>query len=250
LPSGDGVYDAPEDSLALLWRFAPRKRRGKAPGFALADVVAAAIRLADTNGLASLSMRRTAEELQLSPMALYTYVSSKTVLVAAMIDQVFAEVADMPDPIGSWRDRTAAIAWANWHMYLRHPWLLSVTRRRSVTGPTKLRKLDLELRAISHVGVDPLYTLDLIHAYVYGAVRAGIDEREARDGHGPTAAQWWKAHEPYVEQLLDSGRFPEVTVLLTTARGSSWEPEAGFEFGLARLLDGLDAYAEKLSPKG
>jgi AcrR family transcriptional regulator len=243
LPSGDSVYDAPQESLALLWGAAPRKRRGKVPGFTVGDVVGAAIALADSEGLSSVSMRRTAEALQLTPMALYTYVPSKTVLVAAMIEEVCAEVADLPDPVGSWRERIAAVAWANWDLYMRHPWLLSVTRRRSVAGPNRLRKLEFEFRAIRHDGVDPLYTHDAIHAYVYGAVRAGIDERDARNGHGPTAAQWWETHEPYLDQVLDPNQFPELSLLLTAARQSSWEPSAGFEFGLSRLIDGLEAYA-------
>ena len=90
---------------------------------------------------------------------------------------------------------------------------------------------------------DLVHAVADLYAYVYGAVRAGIDERDARNGHGPTAAQWWETHEPYLDQVLDPNQFPELSRLLTAARQSSWEPSAGFEFGLSRLIDGLEAYA-------
>jgi AcrR family transcriptional regulator len=249
LANGDTVYDSPEQSLALMWGPPPGRRRGKVPTFTVAEVVGAAIKVADREGLASVSMRRIADELQLTPMALYTYVPSKSVLVSAMIEEVSVEVADLPDPGGSWRERIAAVAWANWRLYLGHPWLLSVTARRAVAGPNRLRKAELEYRALKHEGIDLLHLHDLVEAYVYGAARAGVEEQEARSGRRPTATEWWEAHEPYLDQILDRARYPELATVLTNAMVSKWEPEAAFAFGLERLLDGLEALANAVAEK-
>jgi AcrR family transcriptional regulator len=59
-------------SIALLWGVPGAGRRGPKPSRSVDEVVLAAIRLADAEGLPALSMRRVAEALGLSPMSLYT----------------------------------------------------------------------------------------------------------------------------------------------------------------------------------
>jgi len=54
-------------------------------------IVAAAVRVADAEGLAQLSMRRIATELSASPMSLYRHVNGKDELLTAMQDNVISE---------------------------------------------------------------------------------------------------------------------------------------------------------------
>jgi len=67
-------------------------------------VAAAAIAIADADGLAALSMRRVAERLGVKAMSLYTYVPGKAELIDLMFDSVLAEVA-ADDGGGDWRTR-------------------------------------------------------------------------------------------------------------------------------------------------
>ena len=78
---------------------------GAAPGGLAPDrIVAAAIQVADTEGLAALSMRRVATELGAAPMSLYRHVADKDDLVLQMMNSVFA-ASVLPDPPGGWRAR-------------------------------------------------------------------------------------------------------------------------------------------------
>src|SRR3954454_19495247 len=86
----------PRRSLALMWGVPGPGRRGPKPSRSVDEVVAAAIALADAQGLGALSMRGVAQVLGLSPMSLYTYVPSKAELMDLMLDQVAGEVA-LPD---------------------------------------------------------------------------------------------------------------------------------------------------------
>src|SRR5258706_15326925 len=81
-------------SIALLWGVPGPVRRGPKPSRTVDEVVQAAIALADTEGLAAFSIRRVAEALGLSAMALYTYVPSKAELLDLMFDRVAAERDD------------------------------------------------------------------------------------------------------------------------------------------------------------
>ena len=83
----------PRRSLDLLWGDAPRPSRGPKPGLDVATIVAAAIALADADGLDGLSMRRVAERLGVGTMSLYTYVPSKAELLDLMLDTVYGEQA-------------------------------------------------------------------------------------------------------------------------------------------------------------
>src|SRR3984957_4776793 len=86
---------APPTALDLLWGTRDRPRRGPRPSLSLDRIVAAAISLADEEGLANLSMQRLAERLGCAKMALYRYVPGKSELVALMVD---AALGDPPEP--------------------------------------------------------------------------------------------------------------------------------------------------------
>ena len=63
----------------------------------LADVVAAALRVLDAQGLENCSMRRVAAELDVQPSALYHHVPNKQSLLALMADQIVQGVGPRTD---------------------------------------------------------------------------------------------------------------------------------------------------------
>ena len=66
--------------------------------------MAAGITVADAEGLAALSMRRVAAELDAAPMSLYRHVSDKDELLLRMIDAAIAECPLPDDRPASWRE--------------------------------------------------------------------------------------------------------------------------------------------------
>ena len=70
------------------------------------DVVEAATAILDNYGIADLTMRRLARELNVSPGALYWHFANKQQLLGAIADRILEPVGDVP---GDWRDRVAGI---------------------------------------------------------------------------------------------------------------------------------------------
>ncbi len=70
------------------------------------DVVNAATSLLDAYGIADLTMRRLARELDVTPGALYWHFPNKQALLGAVADRILQSVEDVP---GSWRDRVAGL---------------------------------------------------------------------------------------------------------------------------------------------
>ena len=238
----------PARSMALLWRTPPDtdRRPGPKAGLDVDRIVAAAVRLADAEGLSALSMRRVAADLGVGAMSLYTHVPGKGELVDLMLDAVLAEM--YPDEKvltrGGWRVRVKAMATANWEFFLRHPWALHVATGRPPLGPGLMRKYELELRAVDGLGLSEVQ-MDLLVTLVNGFVRGtvgGIQEKaDAERMTGITEDQWWAATEPYVAQVFDSERYPTAARVGPVAGEElgAYDPDRSFEFGLDRLLDGI-----------
>ncbi|MER7457739.1 TetR/AcrR family transcriptional regulator [Micromonospora sp. NPDC126480] len=243
----------PARSLALLWRTRERASRKGRPDLSVDRIVRAAIEVADTEGLAALSMRRVAERLGVGTMSLYTYVPGKGELLDVMLDTVYGETADAAadDPAGDdaaagWRQRLQRVARDNWARYLRHPWLLQVATTRPPLGPHVIARYEQELRAVDGIGLTDLEmdaVVTLVDGFVHGAVRSAVEAAQAAARTGMTEQQWWDAHAPYLERALDARRFP-LAARVGTAAGQEYQaagdPQRAFEFGLARILDGIE----------
>ena len=239
----------PARSMALLWRTpgSAAPRPGPKSSLDVDRIVAAAVRLADTEGLPAVSMRRIAAELGVAAMTLYGHVPGKGELVDLMLDAVLGEL--YPDEqvltSGPWRTRLKTMARANWDFFLRHPWSLHVATGRPPLGPGLMRKYELELRAVDGLGLGELQ-MDLLVTLVNGFVRgtvSGVQEKaDAERVTGISENQWWAATEPYVAQVFDAERYPtaaRVGPVAGAELGSAYDPDRSFDFGLERLLDGI-----------
>ena len=86
---------------------APRKTLTRAA------VTAAAVDLADREGLDAVSMRRLAQELDVVPMAIYKHLADKEDLLDAMVDRVIEGWSGLSvDPETTWPQRVAGLALA------------------------------------------------------------------------------------------------------------------------------------------
>ncbi|WP_248963261.1 TetR/AcrR family transcriptional regulator [Sphaerisporangium perillae] len=244
----------PARSLALLWRTREKASRKGKPDLSVDRVVRAAIEVADADGLAALSMRRVAEHLGVGTMSLYTYVPGKAELLDLMLDSVYGEAAQPSDVEGGWRGRLELIAREKWALYQRHPWILYVATSRPPLGPNVTASYEYELAAIDGAGLSDLEmdsVVTLISSYVHGAARGAVDAAQAEQRTGMTDEQWWWAHAPYLAKVMDPTRFP-VSSRVGTAAGEAYgaasAPQPAFEFGLQRILDGIETLIGTRTP--
>jgi AcrR family transcriptional regulator len=248
-----GAVD-PARSLRLLWRDsmpdrAKPRHRGPKQALSVDQVISAGIAIADAEGIATLSMRRVAERLGVGTMSLYTYIPAKVELIDAMIDTVYAEALPTtarggPEP---WRLRLEKVARANWDLFRRHPWLMEVPRTRAVVGPNTIAKYDHELQAIDDIGLTPVEmdsVLNLIIAHAEGAARRALDATYIEQQTGMTDLEWWEAVGPLLREVTDPSHYPtaaRVGTAVGEAHQAASAPQHEFEFGLKRVLDGVDA---------
>lgn len=237
-------------TLDLLWGTGRRPSRGPKPGLTLERVVEAAVGLADREGLGALSMRRIAAELGTGTMSLYRYVPGKAELLDLMLDRVqrtSQDPADFGD--GHWRSALEALGRATLALYRRHPWLLEVNQSRPILGPSALDGMEKVMSRIKPMGLsDPelLSVIIMIEGYVVGAARTQLYQQEAERTSGLTDAEFWEAQRPMLEKAMTSGRYPVMSTLAEDTFSSDFDH---FEFGLQRILDGLELFVTARTAK-
>jgi AcrR family transcriptional regulator len=231
-------------SLELMWQGRERPSRGPKPGLTLERVVAAAVGLADREGLAALSMRKVAAELGVGTMTLYRYVPGKGELLDLMLDHVNAPGDAMAElRHGPWRAALEAMAYGTYRLYLDHPWLLQVNASRPILGPNALLSFDFALAALEDLGLtaqEKIGAIMAVDAYITGIARQYVLLRQANEETGLTDAEFWAAQAPLMEKAYSSGCYPHVFALPEDAFTSS--PEELLGFGLRCVLDGIEAF--------
>jgi AcrR family transcriptional regulator len=200
-------------------------------------IVAAAIQLADADGLDAVSLRKVAAALDAGPMRLYGYIETKEELLDLMVDAVYAEIRPAGD---SWRQVLRSLAEATRQAAWQHEWLADLIGGRPQLGPNTLATGDAVLAAMGSAGLDTVVpALAAVNAYVVGAVRREITERRAERASGMNIKQFQAAYGPYLERTFATGQFPALATVVRD--GPHLSADENFRTGLEFLLDGIEA---------
>jgi AcrR family transcriptional regulator len=195
-------------------------------------VLGVAIKIADSEGLAAVSMHRLAAELGASAPSLYRYVRTKDELVHLMADAAYDEIPLPAQPPPGWRAQLEVSLRLQWRLHRRHPWLsqaIPLTRPEFVRNG--MAHTEWILRAIDGLGLTPTA---MLHASVSlaGFVR-GVAAAPETDDEGMAAVR-----EGQLAEALSSGGFPTMARVIVQP-GLDLDLDSLFEFGLRRQLDGL-----------
>ena len=197
-------------------------------------VLAAAVALADTEGLSALTIRALATRLGVKPMALYHHVSSKDEILDAIVDAVYAEVY-LPIAGQPWRTELAERCRSMRAALARHPWALALMETRTNPGIANLTNHEAVLDVLRTAGFTlpaTAHAYAVIDAFVYGfALQEAM--LDSIDLAGSTEA---------ILAGMDFSSFPRMAEFATghvLTEGYAFGDS--FEVGLAIVLDGLAA---------
>jgi AcrR family transcriptional regulator len=234
----DSVFGDQAASVELLWGPAAGPGRGSRPALSLERIAQAAIKIADADGLPAVSMQRVASELEYTKMALYRYVPGKAELLALMIDMAIDEPPALDAQPGGWRPKLEAWARYLWTKFQRHPWLLAATVGRRVMGPNELGWVECAVGALDGTGLHGGELLDAV-LIISGHVRNVAQQTVTAVGVGPgiTEQQMGAAIAKLLHTYGD--RYPALKAAVRSAASGSSQDQ-GLNFGLGRILDGLE----------
>ncbi len=208
-------------------------------------IVEAALDIVERQGLASLTMRRVAAEVNASPMALYNHVSDKAELIDLMVDAIVGDVVTgSASDTGDWVDKMRAVTRRNHQVWGAHPGFAVVYTEGVTIGPNGLANMEAPIQVLREAGFDDgeaafaflmLYHYSIASLLIAPVKALDPDERTSRsDGSlQDQVRRYFGAVEP---ELI-----PNVLGV------APWLVQDSFEFGLEVILNGLQQrLADKL----
>jgi len=251
----ESAADGPEAiarTLELLWRdrtgTPEPSARGRRPAFTIDGIVAAAIAVADADGLAATSMHRVAKELGAGTMTLYTYVPGKTELVDLMVDTVLCE-RDLPGPgaesPSGWRERVRIYADRTRQSYRQHPWLRETSRVRPALGPGQLAGQEYLLSIMDSLGLsarEAAAAANAVAGYVEATAAVEAESVHLERSTGQSNDAWWGQRSSFWDTYFDVESHPVMNRIWLAGgfgKPSAEQASDAAEFGLDRLLDGI-----------
>jgi AcrR family transcriptional regulator len=212
------------------------------------EIVATAIRTARDGALAKLSMRGLAQELNVSPMALYAHVADKDEILDEILDDALAAEARPAPPCHDWRAWMISFAEQLHRVLVDRPELLDRYFRRPVGVPAALDRMETALGVLAAAGFDDdeavevfadvqtvtlgFTSLEVARRSAAGSADAGRARRAATipDEHSP---QFW----PTFFATLPADRYPNL--VRSRPDLTAFTSAGRFHDVLRALLDGI-----------
>ncbi|CAM5611593.1 TetR family transcriptional regulator [Streptomyces spiroverticillatus] len=241
-------------SVEVAWGLRERPGKGPRPGLDLDRIVGAAVRIAEAEGLAAVSMGRVAKELGVSTMSLYRYVAAKDELYVLMQEAAMGLPPAPPAPGTPWREVLTAWATALRDRSRRNLWAMRIPVDGPPATPHSVAWMEQGLASLDGSGLgdgDRISVIMLVSGFVRNEVGTMADLAAAQAKAGTTPEESLVRYGRLLARFTDPVRFPAVTRLLEAGvlEGPD-DPDYEFAFGLERLLDGIEALVRKRGVAG
>jgi AcrR family transcriptional regulator len=233
---------APDDDLprgiALAWGVAANPQRGPRRELNIEGIVEAAVSIADADGLGAVSMSSVATALGFTTMSLYRYVSAKDDLILLMQEHgiglpplSIGEATDWRDGLSRWYRAILAV-------YAAHPWLLDIPIEGEPSTPNNLTWLDAGLAVLDSSPLDAQSRVAAVLMF------SGYSRWEAQVERFVGSATKPVIPPEALAKLITPEQFPFLAPAI--AAGALADTENPVEFGLLRILDGLEHHMAEL----
>jgi AcrR family transcriptional regulator len=231
-----------------VWMRPPPRPRRDQPPLSRDQIVSAAIALLDAEGLDGLSMRRLGTRLGAGATSAYWYVANKDELLELAVDKVMGEI-DIPDPaeIG-WRTAARACTQEYRSVLLRHPWVIGLMGVRPAIGPNAMRMSDRMIGALTaagFTGAELAFASSMLASHAIGSATTEVAMHTASARAGKSVNELVAELDPYLRSLKDE--YPSFVAWWYENKNVDMEKlqDDGFNFGLERLLDGLEMWLDR-----
>jgi AcrR family transcriptional regulator len=240
------MTDLPRAVRALWGLDDPAGRRGPKRSLSVQAIGAAAVEIADADGLAAVSMASVAQRLGTTAMSLYRYVASRQELEVVMVDLALGPAPEL-HPRRSWRHELEDWARADAQQLAAHPWALDVRPGSPQVTPNLLAWTDAGMQIMLRTGLPEqpaASALLLVDGFARQHVLMALQFADLE-----ASAGW----ADQLRELVDPAAMPGLSQVLAAGAFDNGEPAGDpgsfpgdeFEFGLALVLDGIEALASR-----
>jgi AcrR family transcriptional regulator len=166
----------------------PHRPSGVSAGLSVDDILDTAIAHIESEGYETLTMRKLATTLTVTPMSIYRHVANKNDLLSLVADRYFSELA-VPADTSDWQIYLREWFAGLHQLMLAHPVLAHVMAEQPLDGPVAWKAAEHLIDVMVGHGFDPhdagdLFTTLLTYTIGFTLVRLGrspgVDSPAAR----------------------------------------------------------------------
>jgi AcrR family transcriptional regulator len=206
-------------------------------------VVGRALALADALGPDALTIRRLAQDLGVTPMALYWHFRSKEELLLALGDRLWGEIDTDIDPDAAWTDQMRGLLESLVAMLRAHPsapdLLLSAEK---MNGDAVLRATETALDVARRAGFSLEEASELARSALWAGLTLVLSDPGFKPGVTPEERAEAQRQRRIRLAMLPPDRFPRLVECAVPMTGHD-DPEFHFRFGMDLFIAGVTALA-------
>jgi TetR/AcrR family transcriptional regulator, tetracycline repressor protein len=216
-----------------------------------AAVVDRALALADAEGLEALTIRRLANELGVTPMALYWHFRSKDELLAGVADRLWGEINHEVDEQAGWPVQLRGLLESLVTMLRAHPCASQLlVPSEKLHGDASRRVTEAALAVLHRAGFDTARASEIArHGLWTGLILVMSDP--AFPGFGPQLSDADRAElqrRKLVElAMLPQDQYPHLVAAAQDLTGTG-DPEFHYRLGIELYIAGVQAMAPARRP--
>jgi TetR/AcrR family transcriptional regulator, tetracycline repressor protein len=206
-------------------------------------VVERALKLADADGLDALTIRKLAQDLGVTPMALYWHFRSKDDLLEGMAEQVWSEIEVRVDPSVPWWSQLQAGLESLLKVLRAHRSAPQLVQEHEKRNEAALRATEGALEILRTAGFDAEHAAEIARSALWTGIMLVMSE----SGYHPDLAEEELAEHQRLSQvelaMLPAARYPRL--IECAAPMASCDPEFHYRLGVELFIAGVRAVADQ-----
>ena len=218
---------------------------GDKPRLSKRTVTENALKLADADGLDTLTIRKLAQHLGVTPMALYWHFRSKDDLLEGVSEQIWGELDVNVDPDAPWWAQLQRMLESLVSVLRAHPAAPQLMLEHEKRNEPALRATEIVLDILRTAGFDPQYASAIARSALWNGITLVLSEPGFQPEMSADERAEWQRRNQVELTLLPAARYPRL-VECAVPMSACDDPEFHYEFGVRLFIDGVRAAAARL----
>lgn len=208
-----------------------------------AAVVEQALALGDAEGLEALTYRRLAQQLGVTPMALYWHFRNKEEMLAGLAERIWSEIDTDIDPTAGWPEQLRGLLDSLVRVLRSHPCASQLLVAGEKQSESALKATEVTLEVLRRAG------FDLIHAgeVARNTLWTGLTLVMSEPGFDPGLTEAERAEKIRSGRahlaVLPPDRYPCLVAGATAM--AAHDPDLHYRFGIDLFIGGVQAMAAR-----
>ncbi len=215
------------------------------PRLSKRTVTESALKLADADGLDALTIRKLAQHLGVTPMALYWHFRSKEELLQGVAEQVWGEIDVNVDPAAPWWAQLKGILESLVAVLRAHPAAPQLVMEHEKRNEAALRATEVTLDILRSAGFDPQHASMVARSALWSGIMLVMSEPGFHPELSADERAEWQRRSQVELAMLPAARYPRL-IECALPMSACDDPELHYQFGIGLFIDGVRAAAARL----